>query len=136
METRTLHATAIAWRGRAVLLRGASGSGKSSLALTLIAQGWMLVGDDYVVVRRTRAGIVVAPAEKLRGWLEVRGVGLLPQPFLLEAPLRLVADLVPDCPRLPDVMTTVIAGMTVASIQLPVHGADLAAKLTQALIHC
>ncbi len=131
-----MHATAVAWRSRAVLLRGASGSGKSSLALALIEQGWMLVGDDYVDVRRARAGVVVAPAENLRGWLEVRGVGLLPQPFLLEAPLRLVADLVTDPPRLPDVMTADIAGSAITCIQLPAHGADLAAKLTQALIHC
>ena len=41
-----LHATAVAIDGRAVLLRGASGSGKSDLALRLIDAGARLVADD------------------------------------------------------------------------------------------
>ena len=38
-----VHATAVAWHGRGVLLRGPSGSGKSALALRLLHAGAVLV---------------------------------------------------------------------------------------------
>ena len=41
-----VHATAVAIEGEAVLLRGASGAGKSDLALRLIDGGARLVADD------------------------------------------------------------------------------------------
>jgi HPr kinase/phosphorylase len=47
----TLHASVVAWRGRGLLILGASGAGKSSAALRLIDAGWMLVADDQVVIR-------------------------------------------------------------------------------------
>jgi HPr kinase/phosphorylase len=47
----TLHASVVAWRGRGLLILGASGAGKSSTALRLIDAGWMLVADDQVVIR-------------------------------------------------------------------------------------
>ena len=44
-----LHASAVLWHGRGVLIRGASrAAGKSSLALRLLAAGAMLVADDLV----------------------------------------------------------------------------------------
>ena len=46
----SIHASAIAWHGRGVLIRGESGSGKSSLACTLLERGALLVGDDRIVV--------------------------------------------------------------------------------------
>ena len=75
-----LHATAVAtatgqgWR--AVLLRGPSGSGKSDLALRLMERGWRLVGDDYVEAWASGAGLFAAPASRLAGVIEARGVGL------------------------------------------------------------
>ena len=45
-----LHATAVAVAGRGLLIRGASGSGKSGLALEMMARGAQLVSDDRVIV--------------------------------------------------------------------------------------
>ncbi|MBM3488544.1 MAG: hypothetical protein FJX67_18250, partial [Alphaproteobacteria bacterium] len=45
-----LHATCIAVDGIGVLVRGASGAGKSDLALRLIDAGARLVADDQVLV--------------------------------------------------------------------------------------
>jgi len=44
--TTTIHATTVAVNGRGVMIRGASGSGKSALALQMIAMGAELVSDD------------------------------------------------------------------------------------------
>ena len=44
LSSETLHATTVAIGGRAVLIEGPSGSGKSDLALRLIDRGARLVG--------------------------------------------------------------------------------------------
>jgi hypothetical protein len=45
-----VHAAAIAWAGRGVLLVGAGRAGKTSLSLAGMAAGWRFAGDDYVLV--------------------------------------------------------------------------------------
>jgi hypothetical protein len=51
------HGAAIGRSGRAVLLLGASGSGKSTSAYLASLAGWSLLSDDLVVVRRSASGI-------------------------------------------------------------------------------
>ena len=72
-----LHATAVAFEGRALLITGASGSGKSTLALQLIASGCALVADDRVVLRRVGPDLLASCPDPLRGLIEARGIGLL-----------------------------------------------------------
>ncbi len=45
-----LHASAVERNGRAVLMTGISGAGKSTLAALLMARGWRLMGDEFVLV--------------------------------------------------------------------------------------
>jgi HPr kinase/phosphorylase len=133
-ETTLVHATAVAWHGRGVLLCGASGSGKSSLALALMQQGWMLVGDDYVAVTRQEESLAVRPAEALRGWLEVRGQGLLAVPYLHLAQVALILELMTDPPRLPETVQREMMGVSLPHVQLQAHGNGLVAGVAQALI--
>jgi hypothetical protein len=51
------HGAAVARGGKAVLLLGASGSGKSTAAYLASRSGWSLLSDDLVVVRRTDGGL-------------------------------------------------------------------------------
>lgn len=44
-----LHASAVERDGRAVLMTGMSGAGKSTLAALLMARGWRLMGDEFVL---------------------------------------------------------------------------------------
>ena len=46
----TVHGTTVARAGRAVLILGASGTGKSALALQMIALGARLVADDLSLI--------------------------------------------------------------------------------------
>ncbi len=84
-----------------VLLLGSSGSGKSDLALRLIAAGAELVSDDRtdLFVRRGRL-CAKAPA-RIAGLLEVRGVGILALPHAKQAQITLVARLGRMAARLP-----------------------------------
>lgn len=106
--TAVVHATAVAWHGRGILIRGPSGGGKSTLALGLIDRGALLVGDDQVVLQAVSGALVMAVPAPLAGVLEVRGVGLIRFPYLLSARLALVVDLVPPAriERLPDFAST------------------------------
>jgi HprK-related kinase A len=45
-----LHASAVERDGRAVLMTGISGAGKSTLAALLMARGWRLMGDEFVLI--------------------------------------------------------------------------------------
>lgn len=97
------HATAVARGGLAMLLEGPSGCGKSDLALRLIDRGWLLVGDDQLVlVPDGAAGWRVRPPPALAGRLEVRGIGILSLPHAPEAAALLVLDLAAPVARLPE----------------------------------
>jgi HPr kinase/phosphorylase len=94
--TLVLHASAVAWAGagqpRGVLILGASGSGKSALALQLMAFGCVLVGDDLVTIE-ARDGVLLARAAKPLQAIEARGVGILAASLLDLTPVTLAVDL-------------------------------------------
>jgi serine kinase of HPr protein (carbohydrate metabolism regulator) len=90
--------TCVAISGRALLIRGAPGSGKSSLALALIDRGGELVGDDGVTLERREGRVWAVPPPVTVGKLEIRNVGLVNLPAT-EAPLALVIRLDRDAPR-------------------------------------
>lgn len=58
----TLHAAAVARRGRAVAFLGHSQSGKSSLAAVFVRRGWELLTDDLLVLAHVRGRILAYPA--------------------------------------------------------------------------
>lgn len=110
-----LHASAVAWDGRAALILGPSGAGKSALALHLMAYGATLVADDRVEVSRRGEGLVAACPPAIRGLVEARGVGLLAADCLPEAEIVLAVDLsLTETERLPP-----LRQMTVLGIVLP-----------------
>lgn len=98
MSTLLANVSCVAVGGRAVLIEGAPGSGKSSLALALIDRGAILVGDDGVVLEDRGERLWAAPPPNIAGLIEVRNVGLIRLPTA-SAPLALVARLDPAALR-------------------------------------
>ena len=86
-------ATCVAIGGRGLLIEGAAGVGKSSLALALIDRGAKLVGDDGVLLERRGERVHASPAPSTAGKLEVRGVGLIDYPAEGDVPLAMVIRL-------------------------------------------
>lgn len=92
-EETVLHASCVAFEGAGVLILGASGSGKSALALELMARGAALVADDRVILRERAGRVIAAAPEAIAGRIEARFVGILNAAPAGPVPLRLVVDL-------------------------------------------
>ncbi len=73
----TIHATAIALNGQGVVIIGPSGSGKSALALQLMAFGARLIADDQVVLTSDGPDLIAACPSHITGLIEARHVGIL-----------------------------------------------------------
>lgn len=87
-----MHASAVSFGPRGVLILGRSGSGKSSLALQLMALGAVLIADDQTELF-LKNGVVWARApEAIAGLIEARGVGVL-NAAAGSAPICTVVDL-------------------------------------------
>lgn len=112
-----LHASAVAWEQRGVLIRGASGTGKSTLALQIMAFGACLVSDDQVELSRQGDKIFARAPDAISGLIEARGVGIL-KAVAQPADIVLVVDLdkvEPD--RLPPLREVDILGCKLPLLQ-------------------
>lgn len=75
-QTR-MHGTLLDIDGIGVLLTGISGVGKSETALELIHRGHMLIADDAVELKRVKDTIQGSSPDKIRDFIELRGVGII-----------------------------------------------------------
>jgi len=129
----TVHATTVAHRGRALLIRGPAGAGKSALALELLARGAVLVADDRTVLTRGGDTVRAAPPPALAGLIEARGLGLLRVPHAAHMPVAAVVDLGADeTERLPPRRTTALLGRELV-LYRRIEGAHFAPSLLLAL---
>lgn len=125
-----------------VLLTGASGLGKSAIALELISRGHRLIADDAPLMHRlpTATQVFALCPPLLADFLEVRTLGILnigklfgPHACAALAPVQLVIELVEtlslnaDKRLQPYSGRTSILGMDIPCLQLPVsHVTNLA----------
>ena len=76
-EEVLLHGVLVDVAGMGVLLTGASGIGKSEVALELVHRGHRLVADDSVIIRNKNGILIGSAPELIRHMLEIRGVGII-----------------------------------------------------------
>lgn len=109
----TLHASCVAWDGRAVLITGASGTGKSTLALQLMAHGCNLIADDATILQNDHGQLIASCPPALSGLIEARGTGLLNAQNLPRAPVTLCITLDQiETDRLPPWRTVTYLGVS------------------------
>lgn len=92
-------ATCVAIDGRAVLIEGPPGIGKTSLALALIDRGAALIGDDGVTLEPRAGRLFASPPPNTAGLIEVRNLGLLVWPTVSDVPVALMLQLDPAAQR-------------------------------------
>jgi HPr kinase/phosphorylase len=142
-ETLRLHATTVSLNGTAVMIRGASGTGKSDLALQLLESTGngltgqpittVLVADDQTILSRRGEIIYASCPDTIAGLLEVRGHDVLQVEAAQNLPLVLVVDLRPSAQieRLPqpEDMLTQILGLAIPNIMIDPAKASAASRL-------
>lgn len=103
-DASTIHACCVVVGEAGLLIRGPSGTGKSSLAREILFHAGRdgrfcrLVSDDRTRLLPRHGRLVAFPVEPLAGCIEMRGVGILRRPFEPAAVVRLVLDLSEDDP--------------------------------------
>jgi serine kinase of HPr protein (carbohydrate metabolism regulator) len=102
LSSESIHASTVALDGRAVLITGPSGSGKSDLALRLLDRGFTLVSDDQTIVRKDGDKLIATAPPTIAGKLEIRGIGIVEMDFVQDVPVALIVELTSDLVRLPD----------------------------------
>jgi len=119
VSSETVHGACVAIGGRAVLIEGRSGEGKSDLALRLIDRGAILVADGQVVCHRNDKALLASAPSHLTGRIEVRGLGIVEMPSVERVPVDLLIVILDTPPRFPeDAQTRRIAGIDVPVLAL------------------
>lgn len=129
---RKTHASAVLLGEHAVLIRGAPGSGKTSLALALIEAGdgarfARLIGDDRVALEHRHGRLVARPDPAIAGLVERRGLGLTPIRHEEAGVVALVVDLAAEAAaRLPEPeeLVATVEGVTLPRLKLSRGAAD------------
>ncbi len=128
-----IHASCVTFQNSAVLVIGPSGSGKSALALQLMAHGAVLISDDRTSVRRCERALIATAPPSIKGLIEARGVGVLTADTCEAAFVRLVVDLAhEEQERLPPMRRYNLLGETVPLLH-NVKAAHFAAAILQHL---
>jgi serine kinase of HPr protein (carbohydrate metabolism regulator) len=102
ISAETVHASTVAMDGRAVVILGPSGSGKSDLALRLLDRGFTLVSDDQTVVKKDGERLVASAPPNIAGKLEIRGIGIVDMDTVTNIHVALLVELTSEIQRLPD----------------------------------
>ena len=102
LSAETVHGSTVAIGGRAVLITGPSGSGKSDLTLRLVDRGFTLVSDDQTIVKKDGSRLVASAPPTIAGKLEIRGIGIIDMEQIDNVPVALIVELTGDIQRMPD----------------------------------
>ncbi len=134
LSSETMHANCVAIDGRAVLITGASGAGKSDLSLRLIDRGFVLVADDQTIVRKAGDKLFGSCPPNILGKLEIRGIGIVAMPTISDMPIALLVELTSEIQRLPDgSRDRPVLGVALPLISVDAMTASAASKVALAL---
>ncbi|MCL6697724.1 HPr kinase/phosphatase C-terminal domain-containing protein [Sphingomonas sp. NSE70-1] len=134
LSSENLHASCVSYQGRAVLIAGPSGSGKSDLALRLIDRGFTLVSDDRTILRKDGDRLIASAPATIKGKLEIRGIGIVDMDSVNEVPVALVVELTGDMQRMPDdSRERLILGAGIPLVNVDAMTASAPAKVVVAL---
>ena len=134
LSAETVHASTVASEGRAVLITGPSGSGKSDLSLRLLDRGFTLVSDDRTIVRADGNRLLASAPPTIAGKLEVRGIGIVEMETVSDVPVALIVELTSDIQRLPDdLRERPILGVSLPLVSIDAMTASAPSKVALAL---
>ena len=126
------------------MIRGPSGSGKSSLIFGLLEAAEQnenaaayLVSDDQVCLMNDGGVLIASAPPTIAGKIELRGFGIIEKDYLASTRIRLICDLVEDekLERLPEPKNVTLEGVTLPLVELPRRHEQRAVRITMANIN-
>ena len=134
VSAENVHGTSVACDGRAVLLTGPSGTGKSDLALRLLDRGFRLVSDDQTILSRAGDRLIASAPAQIEGKMEIRGLGIVEMESRSDVPLALVVELTNAIERIPpEGRTRQILGISLPVVSIDAMTASAPSKVALAL---
>ncbi len=133
-----VHASSVVINGKAVLLAGPPGSGKSDLALRLIDQGATLLSDDQTELTSENGALMASAPAPIAGKIEIRHIGLAKLPHASSSPVALYVTLVTlsaTVERLPEAYSVIFLDHPIPRLTLPSFAASTPAKIRAALTY-
>lgn len=121
-----IHASAVVLGERGVLIAGASGLGKTGLALALVSHArsfglfGRFVGDDQLFLEAHGDRLLCLAPPTIAGYAEIRGLGPSPVDFERKAPVDLLVRLEPEgkADRFPETTTERLCGCDIRLLTL------------------
>lgn len=140
MSSELIHASAVIVGDRGILIRGASGSGKSSIASTLIQRATVeakyaaLISDDQCLLQAVSRRLICSVPDTLRGGMEVRGSGLHEFAYEPRAVIHLVVHLVEPtrAARLQENTSIQLQGVAITQLILPAGAVESVCRSVEA----
>ena len=122
-----LHCCVVELAGLGILIKGRSGSGKTSLALGLVdafcrdSQAAMLVADDQAYLKMSGTRLIATCPDTISGKAELRGFGIADYPSKRQTAIGLVVELQKQklIERIPQPQTTNIHGIVLPLLKVP-----------------
>jgi serine kinase of HPr protein (carbohydrate metabolism regulator) len=134
ISAETVHASTVATEGRAVVILGPSGSGKSDLALRLLDRGFTLISDDQTLIKKDGERLMASAPPNIAGKLEIRGIGIVDMETVTNIPVALLVELTSEIQRLPDEnRERPLLGITLPLISIDAMTASAPSKVALAL---
>jgi HPr kinase/phosphorylase len=131
----TLHASSVKIKESGVLIIGESCAGKSDLALRLIDIGAKLVSDDQTILENRDNSIIANCPDNIKGFIEIRGLGILKLPYQENVIIKLVVILSErnNIERLPYPESYEVFGVEIPKIRLFPFDVSSALKVEMAV---
>ena len=140
MKGKTKHACALEISQTGILIRGNSGSGKTSLMMGLLERAKRenlqayLVCDDQVYLIPNSEGLDAIAPKEIAGAVEVRGYGIINLPNKDKTQVDLVVDLVEDeiVERMPDQKFCELENLRLPLVEVPERHENQAVRIVYA----
>lgn len=141
-----IHGVLLNINGSGVLIKGASGIGKSEVALELIKKGHSLIADDAIILKKLDDDELIGEAPKLlKNRMEIRGIGIIniQQHFGIasvapQCKLDVVVEIVPETEKMDrlgnDWKHENYLGVDIRKTVLPVSGGRSIANLIEVAV--
>lgn len=137
------HACALEINETGILIKGASGSGKTSLMLGLLERATLenmnafMITDDQVFLKREHNSLIASAPQAIAGMVELRGYGIMEKCHKPSSNLDLVVEITEDkrIDRMPEKKYYIFEGLKLPMLEVPLRHENQAVRIIFAWLY-